>query len=74
MTVSELMNLLRDMPQNHPVVIRGYERGVDDVALVEEVEVDLNANDEWYYGRHEIASNVDDKSVPAVYLSAAKKR
>jgi len=77
MKVSALIDLLKVMPQDSPVVIKGYEGGVDDVALVEEVSINLNVNNEWYYGPHEIdsqssvPSNVDDKSVPAVYLTAA---
>tara|TARA_Y100000310_G_C20090447_1_gene538002 strand:- start:190 stop:429 length:240 start_codon:yes stop_codon:yes gene_type:complete len=78
MTVSELISLLKDMPQDSPVVIRGYEAGVDDVSCVEEADIYLDVNKEWYYGSHELISDsrktTGKEAVSAVRLSAAGVR
>ena len=52
MTVSELIEALKQFPGDQRVVVRGYEDGVDDVTRVLLVRVSLNANSEWYYGKH----------------------
>lgn len=57
MRVRELIAELQKMNPNTRVVRDGYEGGVEDVTSVSEVRIQLHANDEWYYGSHEIKEN-----------------
>ena len=41
------------------VVVAGYEGGVNEVDKSELCDIELNVNDEWYYGKHEILKNGD---------------
>ena len=55
MTIAELIEKLKEYPQDLRVVVSGYEAGVDDVGELEELDILLNYYDEdaWYYGRHD---------------------
>ena len=71
MTVAELIEKLKEYPQDIRVVVRGYEDGVDDVERAEEIEIYLNYFDSAYCGEHrEVISNMpeDYEKVPAIYL------
>ena len=69
MTVRELIESLSKIEdQDIRVMVKGYERGVDDIVIGNGIDnntivipaiqyVALNVNEEWYYGRHE---RVDD--------------
>lgn len=53
MTSHELARILLAGP-DHMVTVRGYEGGVNELTTVMEPRVlQLHANHEWYYGRHE---------------------
>ena len=54
MLVSELIEKLRELPQDSRIVVNGYEGGVVEVATANEITIALNVNTEWYYGEHEI--------------------
>ena len=72
MTVAELIRNLQNLPQDHMVVIRGYEGGVDEVDEIEEARIALDVNDEWSYGSHELLDprdrGGDDNITEAIYL------
>ena len=73
MTVAELIEKLKEYPQDLRVVVRGYEGGVDDVSHFEELEILLDYYDAWYYGKHEEArlwrtENTTHEKVPALKL------
>ena len=72
MRVSELIKILQEMSQDHMVVIRGYEGGVDEVTDLENARIELDVNEEWNYGSHELLDSKDngngDNIVEAVYL------
>jgi hypothetical protein len=53
MTVNELIEWLQAYPSNLRVVVSGYEGGFNDISKAELIELNLNVNDEWYYGPHE---------------------
>lgn len=59
MTVRELIEKLSQIEnQETRVMIKGYEGGVNDINNIASiVDVALDVNDEWYYGKHE---RVDD--------------
>jgi hypothetical protein len=72
MTVAELIEKLKEYPQDLRVVVRGYEGGVNDVSHFEELEILLDYYDAWYYGKHkEVCSWTKDtthEKVPALKL------
>jgi len=68
MTVKQLIAILSTIKdQDTLVMVKGYEGGYNDVEIVNihPIDVALDVNDQWYYGRHE---NVDD-----VLLKARKQ-
>tara|TARA_Y100001963_G_scaffold142128_1_gene211231 strand:+ start:346 stop:666 length:321 start_codon:yes stop_codon:yes gene_type:complete len=71
-TVNQLIERLQEMPQDNIVVIRGYEGGVDEVTVLEDVRVELDVNAEWNYGSHEVLDrrdrSQDENITGAVYL------
>ena len=72
MTVAELIENLQNLPQDHLVVIRGYEGGVDEVNELEKARVVLDVNQEWNYGSHELLDTRDriegDDVANVIYL------
>lgn len=61
MTVKELIKILSQIEdQDLRVVIKGYERGYDDIKFPENtplvIDLALNVNPEWWYGNHERVS------------------
>jgi hypothetical protein len=54
MTVSELIEELKNYPSNMRVVIPGYEGGEEDIINLEVVKLKLDVHKEWYYGSHEV--------------------
>lgn len=55
MKVRELIKQLEVVDGDLNVYVRGYEGGVDDVCNIgKPVDVALNVNDAWYYGKHEV--------------------
>ena len=73
MTVADLIEKLKAMPQDLRVVVDGYESGLEDVTDVSEVVIELNRNSENWYGPHEaVASWRPTRGgaiVPAVHMS-----
>ena len=61
MKVKELITLLQTCDQETDVVISGYEGGLKDIKHLHSYLVEINVNDEWYYGPHE---RVDDDDEP----------
>ena len=60
MNVSELIIELQKLDPDMPVVSPGYEGGYCDVAPpFNTIELNLNVNEEWYYGPHAEADNWD---------------
>jgi hypothetical protein len=58
MTVAELIEMLKAVPQDSMVVIPGYEGGFDNPSvhtdtLVVDTNWDGNNKTTWYYGRHD---------------------
>ena len=63
MKVKELIEKLSQLDPELMVVIRGYEGGVDEVSDYGLCNIELNVNDEWYYGKHETLSDNELKKV-----------
>jgi hypothetical protein len=61
MTVSQLISVLRTMPQDAPVTVRGYEAGVDIVnrATLGDLALDAHKGESWV-GQHEFYRDIHD--------------
>lgn len=53
MTVAELIEKLQLLDPTLPVVVRGYEAGVNDIERADVCYIQRDAYDEWYYGQHD---------------------
>jgi hypothetical protein len=71
MTVSELINKLKDYPADQLVVVDGYETGFDDIEKLEPVSIVLFTKKEWWNGRYELKKAAN--AVPAVSLSGNRE-
>ena len=75
MTVKELIKILEQIEdQEVRVMIKGYERGVDDIEdnIPAIVNVALSVNKEWWNGSHEVVSNdhtyTDNEIIRAIII------
>lgn len=75
MTVRELIKILEQIEdQEVRVMVKGYERGVDDIEdiIPEIVNVALDVNKEWWNGTHEVVSEdhtyTDKEIIKAIVL------
>ena len=64
MTVSELIEQLKNYPGDMRVLTLGYEGGFDDINLkTDDIVFDVNNKDTWYMGSHErvgMVNNMDN--------------
>ena len=72
MTVCELIEILKTLPQDHIVVSDGYEDGYDTIIKVKLINVTEKEDKEWYTGRYNYAFNSTD-ATEVVYLNADNK-
>jgi hypothetical protein len=72
MTIRDLIGKLQTFDPNLPVMVDGYEGGVDTPGDIYQAPIILNVNDKWYYGKHEILTkpfSYDDAVSNAVIIS-----
>ena len=65
MTVKQLIEKLSIIEDQEAwVMVRGYEGGYDDVENLNTKPIDmvLDVNDEWYYGKHERIEDVVEEA------------
>ncbi|MGB4599554.1 MAG: hypothetical protein WBI04_06205 [Trichlorobacter sp.] len=55
MTVSELIEALKNYPPDARVVVLGYESGYDDITLIKQVAILPEDNPSWFNGRYDDA-------------------
>ena len=72
MKVKELIEKLSQLDPELMVVRSGYEGGVDEVTDYGLCDIELNVNDEWYYGKHETLSDNELKKVKDRNLTIVK--
>lgn len=73
MNVGELIEVLSRYPDDTRVVVNGYEDGYDDLSpeLISTIELVLNANTNWFVGRHVANTELSDEAqVNARYTNA----
>lgn len=66
MNVKELIEILEKYPPDMRVVVEGYEDGYDDITIIKELSIKLNANKEFYYGAH---AEIEEGGVSALLLA-----
>jgi len=71
MNVAELIEKLKQMPQNALVVSEGYEDGFDTIKKISLIAVEENPQEEWYMGKYIESKKTDSKQV--VFLNAENK-
>jgi hypothetical protein len=71
MTVSELIAALQQFPGDRPVVISGYEGGLEDVGLVQSCAMRRNVNRMRYVGPHQEVDEGSRDAVAGVHLMEA---
>ena len=75
MTVSELIEQLKNYPADMRVLTLGYEGGLNDIDVKSDsVVFDANDKDTWYIGNHEYAKMVDGdpEGVKCVIISRSR--
>ena len=70
MNVGQLIEQLKNYPQDLRVVVRGYEGGYNDVDTFEKLKIVLDYHSAWYYGKHEDASNIYNEETKANAVDA----
>jgi hypothetical protein len=65
MTKAELIEMMREYPDDTMVVIQGYEGGLEDITEIEKIKLKLNYNTSLFYGPHK---EDDDGDTDAIYL------
>ena len=61
-TKKQLIEALKDYPDDMRIVLKGYESGYADVRGIGEMRIvlDVNKGEPWYYGEHEDVNYVDN--------------
>ena len=74
MTVSELIEQLKNYPSDMRVLTLGYEGGYNDMALKTALVVfNYSKNDAWYYGPHEhIRFTEEDQGTNCLIVTRVK--
>lgn len=62
-TVKELIEKLKSMPQEAIVLVDGYEGGLCDIGSIKACLVDVNIHSEDYYGPHEESSTGSTEAI-----------
>lgn len=72
MNVAQLIEKLKNYPQDLRVVVHGYEGGYDDVDTFENLKIVLDYNTAWYYGKHEDVCGIHDEARKATAVEALR--
>ena len=68
MKISELIEQLKNYPQDLQVVVSGYEGGYDDVIKIQKIKVILNHNKDRFRGKHEIWLDTQQKPNDVLWI------
>ena len=71
MTAEMLINLLRELPPEMKIVVRGYEEGYNDISQLKKIKLRHDAESKWYYGEYFKANS--DGTTDAVELFGENK-
>ena len=68
MTVKDLIDKLKTLPADVPILVQGYEDGFDGIRTVQEITVARNPDAADYNGEYEEADKKDKDAAPAVVI------
>jgi len=54
MKIKQLIEQLQQFDPEAMAVVAGYEGGYNEISEAGTIRLNLNVNEEWYYGKHEI--------------------
>jgi len=63
MTIQQLTTLLSQYPPDTRVVVSGYEGGFNDITIHKVIQLELDANKEWWNGQHEEVQSSGEKAL-----------
>jgi len=63
MTVKELIKKLSTFPEDFPILLDGYEGGLDEIASIEPIRVAFNTNKSDFFGPHEEVSKTNPNAI-----------
>lgn len=66
MKIRELIEKLQKFDPELPVMVEGYEGGIDVPEEPYQTPIKLNVHEEWYYGKHEVAHVTDTEKADSV--------
>ena len=72
MTAEEPINLLKELPPEIKIVVRGCEEEYNDISELKPVKLMYGVDSEWYYGEYS-KSNSNDK-IDAIELFGENKQ
>lgn len=58
MNAKELIELLKNLPPDQKVVIRGYEDGFNDIQELRKVRIVHKPDSKWYYGEYALSDKL----------------
>ena len=61
MIVKELIEYLQTIDPELRIFVKGYEAGYNDINNINHEELVLNVHGIWYYGKHDLLSNMEKK-------------
>lgn len=67
-TVSQLVEILKSLPQDLPVLTSGYESGFENFYQPDIIKVKHEPENEYYEGEFQVAEDGDEETFDAVIL------
>lgn len=67
-TVGQLIEILKSLPQDLPVLTSGYESGFENFYKPDIIKVKHEPENEYYEGEFQVAEDGDDETFEAVVI------
>lgn len=67
-TVGELIEILKTLPADMPVVASGYEDGYENIYQPEIIKVKHEPENPYFSGEFQIANNIDEEIIEVLAL------
>lgn len=67
-TVAELIDALKQFPENLPVVVSGYESGFENIVTPQKVKLEHKPNNKYWDGEFQNAQHKSKEVIEAVIL------
>lgn len=68
MKISELIEQLKNYPQDLQVVVSGHEGGYDDIIKIQKIKVMLNHNEDVFRGKNEMWFDKQQKADDVLWI------